>query len=231
MDKFQHKLQAIPRTAPILDYKYKQETHKKPTDIYCIPWPWHFGDWWCATNWFLRESEKTKQPTTVIYHRGVLEISKELHSNGSINFTEQPGNKEPKYGEYEVDYYPTKIRWKPTIKPHYRICYQLDGRSYENQKNPPPGDIEKLTTFIPDYKFTYIGLPYSVHDCINIAAQSDLFIGICSGMSHLVHSVGTPMFLIEYKYGLDRAHKRKKYTKCFGTDDCIEKVKESINAR
>lgn len=232
MDKFIRKIKATKKSTPVLNYKKEidlKETKHDP-NIYYIPDGWHFGDYWAATNWFLIESERLKQAINVVKHDKLIEISKELDTSGTINFIQESGNREPQE-TYTVDYLKTKLRWRPTQKLHYRICYQLDGRWKPDLTNPSKDDINKLTTFLPNYEFIGLGLPFSVHDCVRIASQSDLFIGVSSGMSHLTHSVGTPMFLIEYKLNLDYAHRGKKFTRCFGTDDCIEKVRKFANER
>lgn len=121
-------------------------------------------------------------------------------------------------------FYPTKTRW--VYGPWCQICYQYDGISGGHNKNPPAVDLEFLTNFISGITFRRLGRHMSLHENIKVMAQSDCFVGIDSGFSHISHSVGIPRFFIEYKYDFSGRHKGRDYVLCKGTADAIIKVTE-----
>jgi hypothetical protein len=120
-----------------------------------------------------------------------------------------------------------RYRWQRG--PYKRICYQLDGISIAERKNPPNKDIKRLINFIDGYEFIPLGRPLSITKSAKILSKSDLFFGICSGMSHVCHSIGTPCFLIQYKNSIKRWHANKRYVLCNKTDDFIYKAKAFLS--
>jgi len=94
---------------------------------------------------------------------------------------------------------PTRLRWQAWRQRRYkRITYQLDGSSTATHKNPPPNDLRRLLSFAPEYEFVRLGRHKSVRSCIEAAANSDLFVGVDSGMTQLCYAVGVPVFLLRY---------------------------------
>lgn len=126
---------------------------------------------------------------------------------------------------WRVPFMPTKRRWRPG--PHRRVCYQLDGRSIPELKNPPPEQLAELMEpwLPPGYEFVRIGLPLTVQEDVDILATSDCFIGCCSGMSHLCHAVGTPCFLLEYRLPLEQTHSGKAYTASRSAAEAIARIR------
>lgn len=54
-------------------------------------------------------------------------------------------------------------------------------------------------------------------------SKSDVFIGICSGMSHIAHSVGVPTILYEWEQ-LEECHPNKLYLSFKTIDECVDKI-------
>lgn len=124
---------------------------------------------------------------------------------------------------WTTPYLPTKKRWK--FSNSKKICYQLEGISNAPKKQPPQQDFEKLVTFLPGYEFIRLGKPKSLLESVEIMYNCDLFFGICSGFSHIAHSLGIPTFLIQYQMPIRSWHFGKQYTHCLGTDDLIRQVR------
>jgi hypothetical protein len=124
---------------------------------------------------------------------------------------------------------PTRVRWAGWRgKQFKRIAYQFDGASRAEKKNPPVGDHERLLAFAPGYEFVNLGQERSVADCIGVAAHSDLFVGVDSGMLQLCYAVGVPVFLIRYRQDEDVLavwHGLNHAVHCTDTDDFLRKAR------
>lgn len=138
-----------------------------------------------------------------------------------------PGNVMLRYGceDYRGEYLPTKRRWRPAK--YNRICYQLTNNQLpENNsrclRKPFYDHLMEWIGSFPGEKVR-IGLPMSVKQCVDAAATSDLFIGMDSGMSHLCHSVGLPMFLCDWP-ALDRHHPDKRFIRFSSYDEAVAKM-------
>jgi hypothetical protein len=172
-------------------------------------------------------------PSGQLHHAGtqkciekIQEIVELLDCPYRLNVTEEFSNR--KIPNWNIDYYPTKIKWQSAK--YRQICYQFDGKSSNRAKNPSNDELNKILNAFPGYKLIQLGNHLTLKQCIEIAARSDCFMGCCSGMSHLCHSVGVPMFLFQYQMKIEKWHKNKKYILCEGTKDGIQKVKEYLNA-
>jgi hypothetical protein len=99
---------------------------------------------------------------------------------------------------YGCVYYPTFITHHDPIK---QIAYSFDANYQADLKIPPNVNeiLEQLRAALPDYKIVKVGLPMSVPDCVKTLAQSAAYLGIENGISHINRSVGTPMFMIQYR--------------------------------
>jgi len=127
-------------------------------------------------------------------------------------------------------YFPTKISWKEGN--YYKIAYQFDGRSSASAKNPPIADVEKLfKKFSHKFKFIRLGDHVSLEENVKLAANADIFIGSCSGMSHLCHSVRVPMYLLQYSTNIEKWHRNNPYTLCHGMDDAILKINKYFQSK
>lgn len=141
-----------------------------------------FGDRWAGISWLLRQSIKTNTISVVVLtlglekHQKFIEILKQLRTKGRIEFIDQndpqlqgitlnaiPSDRASCI--FTAKYCKTNVQWKPGK--YKRICYQFDASWRKNERNPPPGDIKKLTTFLPGYEFIKLGLPMSVRQIVD----------------------------------------------------------------
>ena len=209
------------------------------------------GDVWTLTQWLLRRSEEWGKPAVLSRqlgpqpdgHDNVLEliprIAALLDSTGSIAFTDEPGVDPPITGPSlwgpRVTYMPTKMKWRPDGRSPPLVGYQVDGRSGSDAKNPPAADVDRLINAIyaAGAHPVRIGLPLTVEEEISVLSDCSLYVGVCSGISHLAHSMkGLPMILVRYRLRFERWHPDPTgpcpWSLAVGTDDAIAKIGEAL---
>lgn len=113
---------------------------------------------------------------------------------------------------WDTQYYPTYKIWMPG---NCRVvCYQFDGRFMKEQGGLPDTDlIAEIVTVLEKegFKLIPLGLPQSLLEVVENLAYCGSFIGTCSGISHVAHSVGTPICLVAGGVPFDDYHANKKY--------------------
>jgi len=129
--------------------------------------------------------------------------------------------------EFVHPYYPAKHRWK--FGPYGRICIQTDNsQTPENcARSFKRHEREALYKWLEGKNYVILGKPMSTSQCAEIATTSDVFIGMDSGMSHLCHSVGIPMLLLDW-VALDRFHPKKVFYKFSKVAEAI-KIAEDLS--
>jgi ADP-heptose:LPS heptosyltransferase len=78
-----------------------------------------------------------------------------------------------------------------------------------------------------------VGLPLTLEESIEAMAHSRLHINVCSGLSHVAHSLkGLPLLLIQYRLNFSRWHPAQSegWELCIGTAGAVEKITEKIGA-
>jgi ADP-heptose:LPS heptosyltransferase len=107
------------------------------------------------------------------------------------------------------------------------ICYHFDARSRKRKKCPSETERKNIIDYLSNFR------DYELYNCsgktITEVCQkmstSTLFVGVCSGFSHLAHSVGIETYLLYYgNKKLDNWHRNQKYTKCNGIIELKEKL-------
>ncbi len=192
----------------------------------------HLGDQWATINRMLLASNNTHYVCRasclidgVDYSKRMLEIIDLLDHKGQIELVKEPATRtlgQPCILTAEP-YLPTKQRWAGGKG--MGVCYQFDGlKAAEGNKNPPPDELIELETWCSEHDGVRLGNHLTLAQCVDIMANSSLFVGVCSGMSHIAHSVGIPTFIIEYEKPIKAFHMGKEYTHCRGTKDTIEKL-------
>lgn len=116
--------------------------------------------------------------------------------------------------------WPCRLHWEKS-KHKRPIAYQFDGVSSAGLKNPPQKDIDH---FLNSVNALRVGLPLPISGCATVLANSDAFVGVCSGMAHLAHSVGVPVFLLQYELDVSWWHGDNPITVCHGMDDVLERL-------
>jgi hypothetical protein len=125
-----------------------------------------------------------------------------------------------------------RIRWRGWGGGlHRRIAYQLDGVSNAEDKNPLPEEVSRLLTFAPGFEMVPLGKHLSLRHCAEVAAESDLFFGVDSGMIQLCYAVGVPVFLIGYRMSflhLFKWHGDRHAVHCEDTTDFLFKARQFL---
>ncbi len=122
-------------------------------------------------------------------------------------------------------YFPTRMRWS-----HRRsgiVTYQFDGRSSAHIKNPTPQEVKDFFSWTVDRGLqpVAVGSHLSMSECVRLMSISEFFVGVCSGMATLAHSVGVPTYILEYELKVAWWHGSNPITVCQGVRDLAEKVK------
>jgi len=190
----------------------------------------HFGNLWAFSSMLIIRSrnEGVVYVSNFMKRKSlVLNMLQHFDLTGSdIVWVDEPYSKGiAKYGvrNHRCPFAKTKDQWR--AGPYGRICYQLTTKSDNprfTSKKIDQVEINKIKKSLGEkYHLIEVGLPYTMEESINIMATSDAFIGICSGMSQVAHSVGVPTYLYDWKF-LKRCHRKKQY-KIFRTaGDVIE---------
>ncbi len=111
--------------------------------------------------------------------------------------------------------------WRGT---HPHVTYQFDGVS-SPQKNPSSEQQQIILDHLErvhGYTCIPLGKDRSLAQCAELLATSAFFVGCDSGVSHLAHMTGVPIFLLEYGLPVVTCHRGKEYILCNGAVDFIE---------
>ena len=134
-----------------------------------------------------------------------------------IKMTEEsPTTRQLPDNRWETIYYPTKIRWSPKHYNRNRIVYNFGGTWKTKLKIPREKDLGRLMKSLSRFNPVELGPSLSLSDCVRQIANCDLFLSICNGMSHMCHSVGTPIFLLEHIRNIACFHRNKEVRICRG---------------
>ncbi len=127
---------------------------------------------------------------------------------------------------------PTKTRWRNDPRSR-AVVYQFDGESAAESKNPPDTEREKLLAWLRNVGFetVQLGKHLSLAECVEEAANAALFVGVDSGMSHVAHSVGVPVYLYEHKLPIITCHRQKQFVIVRSADDFIAQVWPYLHLR
>jgi hypothetical protein len=198
-----------------------------------------FGDQWATINYYLNMSvmkrkriRMASQLNGVSLYRLHKEILDAIDSPGEIELTQsEPTVGVDGYDVWSAPYFPTKRRWNASSK-HKYVCVQFDGQHAAQATNPSPEEERSILRYLaercPGFETVRLGKHLSVRECVDIAADSAFFVGVDSGMSHLCHSVGVPIFLLEYGLATGTTHSGKAHTLCKGYDDFVVRLDRYI---
>jgi hypothetical protein len=124
-------------------------------------------------------------------------------------------------------YVPTKVKW--ARNDGRIISYQVEtSTTHRPDRFCDPWFIDDLRDRLPDYDFVALGKHHqsTIGEIIDILSKSELFVGIDSGMSHVAHSVGVPVFLKHYAE-LEGTHPNKEYAAFQDGADLTRKLSEA----
>ena len=192
-----------------------------------------FGDLWATLQFAHRESMRTQEVVCISKWCGSLydhdmtvkltEMMQLIDSpTGNVLISDEKPNEHVGGRCWHTPYLPCVIRWRqPKTR---RIACQFDGRSSAHIKNMPEEDSRLFTEWSKDKQRVDVGLPMTMRECAEAIASSDIFVGVCSGMSCLAISIGVPTFVLEYGVVIDWWYDPNKVIKCLGVSDFIRKT-------
>lgn len=202
---------------------------------------WHFnlGDHWATMNYIVCRSYILREEMRLSRFQHGLDFGPRFREilglldtpeRSCISIVSDKGQQDPcGYAIWDAPSCPTKIRWTPGRKKR-RICFQFDGISSAESKNPTLADeqriLEELMVYANPVK---IGKHQTLSQIVQEMTNSDLFIGCDSGMSHIAHSVGVPTIIVQYKLPVITAHRQKHYLCANGTDDLLLKIRAYLD--
>lgn len=192
-----------------------------------------FGDLWASLNLCLRMSEAQRRPVHISQWLGdstncesrMRELLTLLDLPEGVTVIVSPDRPAFQCGglPWGSRYFPTKQQWKPG---HSLLTHQLNGVSSAHLKNPPETDLALFKGFCSGLIHAPVGLPLTVGTCVDLLANSSVFVGVCSGMSTLALSVGVPTYVLEYGVLIDWWYGPNNVIKCAGVPDFIKKYNE-----
>lgn len=155
------------------------------------------------------------------------EILSVINSPGKVILTaEEPTKMLSSMAVWHLPFWPTYRQWDFHEK-HSSIVVQFDGRSAPNKLATAAEEQEIMNQIkdrFPGKRIVRIGKELGLRASIEVACDSVFFVGICSGMSHLMHSVGCPVFLLEFGLPLAFCHSGKAYWRCDGVGGFINQL-------
>jgi len=177
-------------TNPKIIYKWEKD------------WPGiGFGDIWGATNYLLYLSETQNEPIWFSTHetrrKTITEISSHLVSEGKINLTALPGNREINVLRDPClaykKFFPTHKTWNHIDS--NVIAYQFDGVHKGEYKNLPKRTVESFVKALQDrgYETINVGGHKPIDEIVDVLSACKLFVGCASGISVLSLSVRNPV--------------------------------------
>ena len=191
-----------------------------------------FGDMWCTVNFLMQKSLAAQETIhlsrweggdTIIDHKATLEamISMLDAPGARVLVVDEPANTKVCGEPFLIKHLPTKIQWTRASRASRTVAVQWAGISSADAKNPSPGERAKLVAWAEKtgHILVPIGLPLTMQESAQTLSTCRAFVGPCSGMSHLSHSVGTPCFLLEYLMKVAWWHGKNHFTICAGVDD------------
>lgn len=144
-------------------------------------------------NKFIGRDNKFIDNTETFY-----ELIKELHIN-NIQLTYKTPNILGIDVSRFVDKYNLSRIWN--YKNTRKVCVQFSViNRYNEEKLFKNDEIKHLKSWFKENNISYteIGLPLTIRQILNVIEESDLFIGIDSGMAHLCLTTGIPVYLKDY---------------------------------
>lgn len=208
------------------------------TETIYRPWNHGLGDRWASLNLLLRKAETER---SILYvsdaDRGRLheEILTALNAPiARLRSVPESGNTSlDGFNVWAAEFYPTITQW---VKPGHsaKVAVHFDGVSSAADKNPSSVERAAIIDHLSNlgYEPVFLGPHQTIAEAVDVLATAAFFVGVDSGFSHVAHSVGVPMFLLQYKLPVVTCHRGKPYILCEGARDFIDhKLKTWLNYR
>jgi hypothetical protein len=182
-----------------------------------------FGDMWAALSFLMHKSAEAKSVIYMSRWAGKTDMQPRLaemqalfssHPLAQVVVVDEKPNTSMWQNCWAGRRWPSHIRWSPPSQQRNRIVCQFNGRSSADKKNPPAADIEIFNQWGKDHGVAIVplGLPLNMLECAVLMETADIFVGCCSGMAHLGHSVGIPIHIVEYEHGAQWWHGQNPVT-------------------
>jgi hypothetical protein len=188
-----------------------------------------FGNVWAYTSRMVLYAEEHGLKEVLLSHKSkrltlIQEMWEEFDTNAIIKVVEKDTDERRRFGvpDHKKSYAKTKKQWKGNVG---RICYQIA----TNSKRTDQIITENHGVFLKGleeqgYELVKLGLPMTLSESIEVMCDCELFVGIDSGMSHMAHSIGIPVYLKGFPR-LKKTHVGKDYKTFENSTDLINKLK------
>lgn len=199
----------------------------------------NFGDLWASVNIAGRRGEHlgVQCLSSNVNGQDKQAVLEEIKSTLALPVPplivhENPDTEICHWGAWYHSYYPTKKQWDHTKKHNFVVCQLDESVSLSEYKNCPVNDTVLIQGFIRNLGFDIVklGKHMSVDRCVSLASEAAFFVGVDSGMSHLCHSVGLPMFVMEYRYPVWHCHSNKTHYLCPGFSGFLTQARRHMTA-
>jgi hypothetical protein len=193
-----------------------------------LPWNAGLGDHWATLSLLSWKSRLSGDPAVlatyvhgVDYSPRLIEIAEVLDACPVALYQGDGDTPLNGFDVWASPPWPTLLRWSPQAPAS--IVYQFDGDSSAADKNPPPADQQAILSWASSQGLAAVklGKNLTVAECVRACSGAALFVGCCSGMSHLAHSVGTPVYLLEYGLPVVTCHRQKQFVISRSADQFI----------
>jgi Glycosyltransferase family 9 (heptosyltransferase) len=208
-----------------------------PNTIY-RNWNTGLGDTWATIQLLAqRRSCEDAYLSTIQHGENLRPMQKEIlaaldrgYFHTSIHLVdEEPNTNLDGYAVWAALPLPTYVRWYPFGR---TIAIQIDGVSTPELKNPPPQDVAAITAWAAtNNELVHVGKHLGLRESIEAIARATFFVGCDSGMSHVAHSVGTPVYLLEYQLPVVTCHRHRAYVKCENVERFIAQAENYLTFR
>lgn len=197
-----------------------------------------FGDMWAAVNYLLQKSAAEKRQLLVSRYAGFKKGADhwqtlidmlaliDAPTGADVQVADDIANKQMAMDCFPGRHLPARVRWTPNKSRVFAI--QFDGKSSADKKCPHPSAIRRFNDWaaLRGIRLIPVGLPMHMNESARILSRAELFFGVCSGMSHLAHSVGTPCHLVEYEMKVAWWHGKNDFTVHQGMDAFMRMYEE-----
>ncbi len=180
-------------------------------------WGNHLGDVWAFVNYCIKYNHHELSATDVDGNpidKKIYEIFENLDTSFEFDvcYSDKKYATVNQFDAWSTVYIPTIVKWHQNN--NGIITHQLDGGRLHADLKGISRDFKLDILQVMrsrGYVEQSVGGEFSLSECIKHMSESAFFIGIDSGMSHVAHSVGVPIILIESNFDFRPYHVCKQY--------------------
>ena len=180
-------------------------------------WGSHLGDVWAFVNYCIKHNHHELSAIALDgkpIDKKIYEIFDNLDTSFKFDvcYSDKKFETVNQFYAWGIEYTPTVVKWYQNN--NRIITHQLDGGRLHNDLKCISEDFKSDILQVihsRGYIEQSVGGQFSLSECIKHMSESEFFIGIDSGMSHVAHSVGVPVILIESNFDFRPYHICKQY--------------------